>query len=84
MMITTVRDFASEQGYHSLAKDAVEYARELNLELTLSHPHPVCCIVEGEEIRNKQIKKARKQAEVNMLRKEVEDQKWEGKLFVNR
>ena len=44
----------------------------------------MCCIVEGEEIPNKQIKKVLKQAQVNMLRKEVEDQKWEGKLFINR
>ena len=86
-MIATVRDFderASERGQHSLGKDAVEYARELNLELELSYPHLVCCIMKGEEIPNKQIKKALKQAQVNMFRKEVEDQKLEGKLFVNR
>ena len=86
-VITTVRDFderASERGHHSLGKDAVEYARELNLELKLSYPHLVCCIVEGEDIPNKQIKKALKQAQVIMLRKEVEDQKCEGNLFVNR
>ena len=75
-MIATVRDIderASERGHHSLGKDAVEYARELNLELKLSCPHPVCGIVEGEEIPNKQIKKALKQAQVNMLGKEVQD-----------
>ena len=85
-MMVTIRDSderAYERGHHSLGKDAVEYARELNLELKLSYPHPMCCIVEGEEIPNKQIKKVLKQAQV-MLRKEVEDQKWEGKLFVNR
>ena len=74
-MIGTVGDFderASERGHPSLGKEAVEYARELNLELKLSFPHPVCCTVEGEEIPNKQTKK------------EVEDQKWEGKLFVSR
>ena len=70
-MMATVRDFgerAYKRGHHSLGKDAVEYARELNLELKLSYPHPMCCIVEGEEIPNK----------------EVEDQKWEGKLCVNK
>ena len=52
-MIAIVRDFeerASERGHHSLGNDAVEYARELSLELKLSYPYPVCCIVEGEEI----------------------------------
>ena len=86
-MIATVRDFderASERGHRSLGKDAIEYARELYLELKLSYPHLECCIVEGEEIPNKQIKKALKQAQVNTLRKEVEDQKWEGNLLVNR
>ena len=87
-MTATVRDFderASDRGHHFLGKDAVEFARELNLEMKLSYPHLVCCIgVEGEEIPNKQIKKVLKQAQVNMLRKEVEDQKWEGKVFVNR
>ena len=50
MRTLTGRDFderASERGHHSLGKDAVEYARELNSELELSYPHPVCCIVEG-------------------------------------
>ena len=55
-MITTVRDFderASERDHHSLGKEAVEYAIKLILELKLSYPYPVCCIVEDEEIPNK-------------------------------
>ena len=60
------------------------HARELNSELELSYPHPVCCIVEGEEIPNRHIKKTLKQAQVNMLSKVVKDQKWESKLLANR
>jgi len=86
-MIGTVRSFdekASERGHQSLGKDAVGYARELNLELKLLYPQSTCFTVEGDEIPNKQIKKALKDAQVNILRKEVENQKWEGKLFADR
>ena len=86
-IIGTVRrldERAAKRGHHSLGKDAVEYARELGLELMLTFPHFTCSTEDREEIPTQQIERALKQAQVNMPRREVEDQKWEGKLLVNR
>ena len=77
---------ASERGHQSFAKDAVTFARELelDLELNLTYPQSSCSKVGGDEIPKKQVKEALKKSVVSKLKSEVEDQKWEGKLLASR
>ena len=75
---------ASERGHQSFAKDAVTFARELDLELNLTYPQSLCSKVGGDEIPKKQVKEALKKSVVSKLKSEVEDQKWEGKLLASR
>ena len=75
---------ASEQGHQSFAKDAVTFARELDLELNLTYPQSLCSKVGGDEIPKKQVKGALKKSVVTKLKSEVEDLKWEGKLLASR
>ena len=75
---------ASERGHQSFAKDAVTFARELDLELNLTHPQSSCSKVGGDEIPKKQVKEALKKSVVSKLKSEVDDEKWEGKLLASR
>ena len=75
---------AAERGHHSLGKGASAFAREVNLELKLSYSQLTGTKVGGEEIPSKQIKSVLKQVQDNSFIREVEDQKWEGKLFASR
>ena len=75
---------ASERGHQSIAKYAVTFARELDLELNLTYPQSSCSKVGGDEIPKKQVKGALKKSVVSKLKSEVEDQKWEGKLLESR
>ena len=48
-----VREFeerATETGHHSLIKDAVKYAKELDLDLKLSELNPTCRTADGNEV----------------------------------
>ena len=60
---------ATETGYHSLIKDAVKYAKELDLDLKLSKINPTCRTADGNEIGGKQIgvwaKRAQQQQVIN-------------------
>ena len=46
---------ATESGHHSLIKDAVKFAKELNLDLKLSELNPTCRTADGNEVSGKQI-----------------------------
>ena len=53
-----VREFeekATDTGHHSLIKDAVKYAKELDLDLKLSELNPTCRTADGNEVSGKQI-----------------------------
>ena len=53
-----VREFeerATENGHHSLIKDAVKYAKELDLDLKLIELNPTCRTANGNEVSGKQI-----------------------------
>ena len=53
-----VREFeerATQSGHHSLIKDAVKYAKELDLDLKLSELNPTCRTADGNEVSGKQI-----------------------------
>ena len=74
-----VREFeerATETGYHSLIKDAVKYAKELNLDLKLSELNPTCQIADGNEVSGKQISVWAKRAQQQQLRQEITKEKW--------
>ena len=49
---------ASERGHQSFAKDAVMFARALDLELNLTYPQSSCSKLGGDEIPRKQVKEA--------------------------
>ena len=79
-----VREFeerATETGHHSLIKDAVKYAKELDLDLKLSELNPTCQTVDGNEVSGKQIGVWAKRAQQQQLRQEITKEKWQGKLL---
>ena len=56
LTMKVVREFeerATETGHHSLIKDAVKYAKELDLDLKLSELNPTCRIADGNEVSGK-------------------------------
>ena len=79
-----VREFeerATETGHHSLIKDAVKYAKELDLDLKLSELNPTCRTADGNEVSGKQIGVWAKRAQQQQLRQEITKGKWQGKLL---
>ena len=79
-----VREFeerATETGHHSLIKDAVKYAKELDLDLNLSELNPTCRTTDGNEVSGKQIGVWAKRAQQQQLRQEMTKEKWQGKLL---
>ena len=82
-----VREFeesATETGHHSLIKDAVKYAKELDLDLKLSELNPTCRTwrtADGNEVSGKQIGVWAKRAQQQQLRQEITKEKWQGKLL---
>ena len=79
-----VREFeerATETGHHSLIKDAVKYAKELDLDLKLSELNPTCRTADGNEVSGKQIGVWAKRAQEQQLRHEITKEKWKGKLL---
>ena len=79
-----VREFeerAAESGHHSLIKDAVKYAKELDLDLKLSELNPTCRTAGGNEVSGKQIGVWAKRAQQQQLRQEITKEKWQGKLL---
>ena len=79
-----VREFeerAMENGHHSLIKDAVKYAKELDLDLKLSELNPTCRTADGNEVSGKQIGVWAKRAQQQQLRQEITKEKWQGKLL---
>ena len=79
-----VREFeerATETGHHSLIKDAVKYAKELDLDLKLSELSPTCRTADGNEVSGKQIGVWAKRTQQQQLRQEITKEKWQGKLL---
>ena len=79
-----VREFeerATETGHHSLIKDAVKYAKELDLDLKLSELNPTCRTADGNEVSGKQIGVWAKRAQQQQLRQEITKEKWQAKLL---
>lgn len=62
-----------------MKKDVQNYASELDLELALRHPDPVCRTKEGEEIEKKNIGVWIKKTLVKEHQERTEKQKWQGK-----
>ena len=54
-----VRRFEEQSGaldHTSLIKEATKFSRDLGLELSLTYPTPVCCMEEGEVVKESKIK----------------------------
>lgn len=51
---------ASERGHQFFTKDAVTFARELDLSFNLTYPQSSCSKLGGDEIPRKQVKEALK------------------------
>ena len=85
--VQAVRSFdakAVQSGRHSITKDAQKYARELDLQLKLDFPDPVCYTADGHEVRGAKIKNCLTKAHQQQLRDKVEGEKWQGKLTKSR
>ena len=79
-----IREFegrATESGQHSLIKDVVKYAKELDLDLKLSELNPTCRTADGNKISGKKIGVWVKRAQQQQLRQEITKEKWQGKLL---
>ena len=84
LTVKVVRVFeerATKTGYHSLIKDAVKYAKELDLDLKLSELNPTYRTEDGNEVSGKQIGVWAKKAQQQQLRQEITKEKWQGKLL---
>ena len=80
----TVREFeerAAESGHHSLIKDAVKYAKELDLDLKLSELNQTFPTADGNEASGKEIDVWAKRAQQQQLRQEITKEKWQCKLL---
>ena len=65
--------------------DAMKYAREFGLNLDLTKPNTTWQVVStGDEINDKKIPDALKNAITSRLQQEVMDQKWQGKITAAR
>ena len=74
-----VREFeerATETRHHSLIKDAVKYAEELDYDLKLSELNPTCRTADGNEVSGKQIGVWANRAQQQQLRQEITKEKW--------
>ena len=79
-VVRKFKEKATETGHHSLIKDAVKYAKELDLDLKLSELNPTCR-TDGNEVSGKQIGVWAKRAQQQQLRQEITKEKWQGKLL---
>ena len=79
-----LRDFEERSavtGQHSLLKDAIKYARELDIELTLSELKPTGQPANCEEASGRQMCVW---AQQQQLRQEITNEKWHEKFLKNR
>ena len=72
---------AAESGHHSLLKDAIKYAKELDLDLKLSELNPTCRTADGKEASGNQIVVWTKRAQQQQFRQEITKKKSQGKLL---
>jgi len=72
---------SAQSGHHSLLKDAIKYAKELHLDLTLGEGEPTCRTVDGKETEGRKIGTCAKEFQQKQLHQETEEEKWQGKLF---
>ena len=85
--MSAVRKFgekAVQTGYHSVIKDAEQYASELQLTETLQHPNPRVTTEEGDEIGGKRLKDTLAKAQQKAYCGILGEEKWQGKLTKNR
>ena len=80
-VVREIEERAAESGYHSLLKDAIRYAKDLDLDLKLSELNPTCRSVDGKEANGKQIGVWEKRAQQQQLGLEITKEKWQGKLL---
>ena len=72
--VKVVREFeerAAESGHHSLLKDAIKYAKELDLDLKLSELNPTRRTADSKEASGKQIGVWAKRAQQQQLGQEI-------------
>ena len=84
-----VRQFeenSAQSGHHSLLKDAINYAKELHLDLKLGEGElsPPCRTVDGKETEGRRIGTCAKESQQEQLHQETEEEKWQGKSFKSR
>ena len=80
-VVREIEERAAESGYHSLLKDAIKYAKDLDLDLKLSELNATCRSVDGKEANGKQISVWEKRAQQQQLGLEITKEKWQGKLL---
>ena len=84
-VVRVFEERSAETGrHHSLLKDAIKYAKELDLDLKLSELNPTCGTAYGKEASGRQIGEWAKRAQQQQLRQDTTKEKWQGKLFKNR
>ena len=82
-----VRDFEERAecvGHQALTKEAAAYAKEYGQQLQLEYSDPVCVTEEGEVIPGKKVKNLLKRHRESRVREEVREQRWQGKLVMER
>ena len=80
-VVREIEERAAESGYHSLLKDAIKYAKDLDLDLKLSDLNATCRSVDGKEANGKQIGVWEKRAQQQQLGLEITKEKWQGKFL---
>ena len=71
-------------GHTSLIKEATKFSTDLRLELSLTYPTPVCCMEEGEVVKESKIKQKLRSAQQKKLKDQVSGQAWQWKLTASR
>ena len=81
-----VRQFeerAVEKGHTSLTKEAYKFAEELGTSLSLEYPQPSCWSVSDPktEIKGPKVKEHLKKANMEKLKEEINEEKWQGRFL---
>ena len=84
LAMKVIREFeerAAETGHHSLLKDAIKYAEELDLDLKLTELNPTCRTADGKKASGGQIGVWAKRAQQQQLRQEITKEKMAGQAL---
>ena len=83
-MVQDFEERGESVGHQALTKEAAVYAKGYGPQLQLEYPDPVCVTEEGEVIPGKKVKNLLKRHRESRMREEVREQRWQGKLVMER